>query len=185
MANEERPNHRWVNRGDGSFRNEALYAGCGSGADQDAGQFPAVETLQPEVGPGEQRAVFTEVAQESGLDFVHFNGMTGELFISETAGAGVALVDYDGDGDLDVYLVQGAGQTADGDLSRALFPPQEPLPLRDRLFRNDLWLDAEGRRHLRFTDVTEASGLQGVGYGMGAAVADYNRDGRWDLYITN
>src|SRR5213593_4390657 len=52
-------------------------------------------------------AWFTDAAKEAGIDFVHFNGMSGEFYISEIMGAGVALFDYDNDGDLDVYLVQG------------------------------------------------------------------------------
>ena len=127
---------------------------------------------------------FREVASEVGLRFAHFNGMTGELYYPETIGAGAALIDYDRDGDLDVYLAQGnllgPGKTA----ADAVLPPPGPLPLRGRLFRNDLRLDDGGPR-LRFTDVTEASGLRAEGYGMGAAVGDFDGDGWPDLYLTN
>jgi hypothetical protein len=59
------------------------------------------------------------------------------------------------------------------------------LPLRDRLFRNDLEIAADGTRQLRFTDVTEASGLDATGYGMGVATGDFDKDGWTDLYVTN
>ena len=52
--------------------------------------------------------IFTECAKESGIDFVHFNGMSGSHYYPEVMGSGVALFDYDNDGDLDIFLVQGA-----------------------------------------------------------------------------
>lgn len=122
---------------------------------------------------------FVDVTRESGLAFEHFNGMSGQLYFPEMMGAGVGLFDYDGDGDMDVYLVQGhmlGGQP----LAAATFPPRHPLPLTDRLYRND-----SGDGGLRFTDVTEASGLAATGYGMGVAAADYDNDGHVDLYVTN
>ena len=127
---------------------------------------------------------FREVAAEAELRFEHFNGMTGELYYPETIGAGAALLDYDRDGDLDVFLAQGnllvPGKTA----ADAVLAPPGPLPLRGRLFRNDLRVDAGGPR-LRFSDVTEESGLRAEGYGMGAAVGDFDGDGWPDLYLTN
>ena len=75
----------------------------------------------------------------------------------------------------------GPGKT----LEDALFPPQAPLPLKDRLYRNDLKLNSDGTRTLQFTDVTEKSGLEGRGYGMGVAAGDFNNDGWVDLYVTN
>ena len=63
--------------------------------------------------------------------------------------------------------------------------PKEPLPLRGRLYRNDLQIGADGVRTLRFTDVTEQSGLDARGYGMGVAAGDYDNDGCVDLYLTN
>ncbi|MCP4658643.1 MAG: CRTAC1 family protein [bacterium] len=128
--------------------------------------------------------IFVDVAPESGLDFVHFNGMSGEIYLCEMMGQGAALFDYDNDGDLDVYLVQGhmlgPGKTTDD----ALFPLPEPLPLRDRLYRNELTIAADGPR-LRFSDVTAESGIAAFGYGMGVAVGDYDNDGWADLYVTN
>ena len=124
--------------------------------------------------------LFTEVAAESGLDFVHFNGMSGELYFAEVAGAGVGVVDCDNDGDLDIYLSQGALLGAGKTLKDALFPPAPGAPPGDRLFRND---SAGGR--LKFRDVTEASGIRATGYGMGVAAGDFDNDGAVDLYVTN
>ena len=125
---------------------------------------------------------FVDRAQATGLDFVHFNGMSGGFYQPEIMAPGVGLFDYDNDGDLDVYLVQGQMLGTGKTFSQAVLPPKEPLPLRGRLYRNDL--DIAGRT-LRFTDVTERSGLDARGYGMGVAAGDYNNDGCVDLYLTN
>ena len=132
----------------------------------------------PEAPPA---PLFVDRARETGLDFVHFNGMTGERYFVEMAGAGGALFDYDNDGDLDAYFVQGAMLGPGKTYSDALFPPQGPLPPRDRLFRNDLVETGT----LHFTDVTEAAGLDATGYGMGVAIGDFTNNGYADLYVTN
>jgi len=136
---------------------------------------------QPNVGPVNE--IFTDRAKAAGLDFVHFNGMSGEHYYPEILGSGVALFDYDNDGDLDIFVVQGAMLGPDKKLSDALFAPQSPL--RGRLFRNDSVRHADGTCTLKFTDVTEQSGIDAHGYGMGVAAADFNNDGWVDLYITN
>jgi hypothetical protein len=130
----------------------------------------AALTVLAATGDNDQRLPrFTEIAADAGLRFTHANGAAGQYFMPELLGAGAALFDYDGDGDLDVYLLQGqplGGGTADGSTHR--------------LFRNDL---VESGR-LRFVDVTAAANA-GVGaYGMGAAVGDYDNDGDLDLYLT-
>jgi len=125
---------------------------------------------------------FIERAKETGLDFVHFNGMSGEQYYPEIMAPGVALFDYDNDGDLDVYLVQGAMLGAKKTLKDATYPPAGPLG--DRLFRNDLLVGADGKRTLHFTDVTGPSGINVTSYGMGVAAADYDNDGFVDLYRT-
>ncbi|MCH9650537.1 MAG: CRTAC1 family protein [Deltaproteobacteria bacterium] len=134
---------------------------------------------------------FLDVAAESGLSFTHFNGMTGDFHFPEMTGQGAAFFDYDNDGDLDVYLVQGAMLDSSKPPSETLFPYSGKGMPRDRLFRNDL-LGSSGNKSLansnsgsRFTDVTDESGIKSFGYGMGVATGDFNNDGWIDLYVTN
>jgi hypothetical protein len=124
---------------------------------------------------------FTDRARESGLDFVHFNGMTGAFHFPEVIPPGVALFDYDNDGDLDIFVAQGQ-MLGTLTISQALSPPQ--VPLRSQLFRNDLEVQADLARTLHFTDVTDASGITVHGYAMGTATGDFNNDGCIDLYVT-
>jgi len=143
---------------------------------------PAAAGAAPGTAP-----IFTEEAAARGLDFVHFNGMSGELYFLETMGSGVALFDYDGDGDLDAYFLQGHMLGPGKTVADSPVPPQHPLPLSDRLYRNDLTVLPDGTREARFVDVTEASGLAAIatGYGMGVAAGDYDGDGWVDLYLAN
>jgi hypothetical protein len=127
--------------------------------------------------------VFVDLAVSAGIEFNHFNGMTGHFTIAEITGQGAGLVDFDGDGDLDVYLVQ--GQLLGESMSEAVFPWRGAEPPRDRLYRNDLVIGKDGSHQLNFTDVTRASGIDAAGYGMGVATGDYDNDGDVDLYITN
>jgi hypothetical protein len=113
---------------------------------------------------GQSTTPFVDVTSQSGLDFVHVNGAKGGLLLPEVIGSGGALFDYDNDGDLDAFLVQGAGPSA--------------------LFRNELTIKPDGTRSLRFTDVTKASGIVAAGSGMGAATGDFDNDGWIDLYVT-
>jgi hypothetical protein len=120
---------------------------------------------------------FVDRAKESGLDFTHVNGMSGKFYYAEIIAPGAAMFDYDNDGDLDVYLAQGQP------LGASITPAASPF--KGRLFRNDLVVNPDGTRTLRFTDVTDASGLNAHGYGMGVATGDFNNDGCVDLYLTN
>ena len=127
--------------------------------------------------------IFVELS-DSGIDFVHFNGMSGEYYMAEINSGGGALFDYDNDGDLDVYVVQGQMLGPNRDLAKATFPPEHPSPLTDRLYRNDLVVNEDGSRRLRFTDVTAEAGLETAAYGFGVAAGDVDNDGWVDLYVT-
>ncbi len=129
-------------------------------------------------------AFFADISRETGLDFIHFNGMSGGFYFPEMTGQGCAFLDYDNDGDLDIYLVQGNMLGQGKTYADALFPPRDSNP-RDRLFRNDLNINDKGEHIVKFVDVTDQSGLNNTEYGMGVATGDFNNDGWVDMYITN
>jgi hypothetical protein len=161
----------------------ALCGGCGPdprGPDAARQVASGDTTVAAGPAPGLDEAWFTDVTRDAGLDFRHFNGMSGRFYQVEIMAPGAAVFDYDNDGDLDVYLVQGRmlGKGA------PLIPPPPGGPPEDRLYRNDLEVAADGARRLRFTDVTAASGIHTRGYGMGVATGDIDNDGWIDLYVT-
>lgn len=116
-----------------------------------------------------------DVASASGLQFRYENGRSGEFYFPEIMGGGVGVLDFDADGWLDIYLVQGG----------ALGPKvsSEARKQGGRLYRNLGKSAADGA--LRFQDVTQASGIDARGYGIGVAVADIDNDGDEDLYLLN
>ena len=117
--------------------------------------------------PAQNQSVrFTDVTAQLGIEFRHANGESGEKYFIEPIGSGVALFDYDNDGNLDLYLVNGS------DLP-GVTSPQPPI---NRLYRNDGDI---------FTDVTFEASVGDTGYGLGCCVGDYNNDGFTDLYVTN
>src|SRR3974377_720762 len=117
------------------------------------------------------RFPFADVPDASGARFVHTNGMSGAYYFSEIIGSGVALLDYDGDGLLDLLVLQrtplGGAKTGDGALQAC----------SACLFHNDSVVSQDGERTLKFSDVTEKSGLCSHGYGMGIATGDFDNDG--------
>jgi hypothetical protein len=120
---------------------------------------------------------FEDVAGQTGLDFWQFSGATGEFLLPELMGSGGAMIDYDNDGDMDIFLVQGSPTGPQG-------TPLVPVPAGwkpgNRLFRNNL----KETGKLSFTDVTESAGLGLADKGMGVAAGDYDNDGYTDLYVT-
>lgn len=124
---------------------------CGVGADEPITRSP----------------IFTDVTQSAGLDFEHTDGKSGLRLFNEFLGSGGGFFDYDNDGDLDIYLVNGAVQTS----------PSPDLAPTNVLFRND----GDGT----FTNVTRAAGVGDTGYGTGCTIGDYDNDGYLDLYVTN
>jgi hypothetical protein len=129
--------------------------------------------------------------------------MSGKFYLAEIMAPGVGLLDFDNDGDLDLYLVQGSGippplgsGEARRSASREGGRPQgsgliegsglraQASGLSDRLYRNDLKIASDGTRTLRFTDVTRESGIVAAGYGMGVAAGDIDNDGWTDIYLT-
>jgi enediyne biosynthesis protein E4 len=117
---------------------------------------------------------FVEVTDAVGVRFQHQAPHTSRKYLIETMGSGVALFDYDNDGRLDLFLVNGAPFS--DPTPKGTIPQKTGPEYWNRLYHQK----ADGT----FEDVTEKAGLQGVGYGMGVAVGDYDNDGREDLYVT-
>lgn len=140
---------------------------------------------KPTASNAHPTSIFLDSTEESSLDFQHYNGMTGQYYLPEITGSGAALLDFDNDGDLDLYLVQGATLDPKSKPDSTLFPWRGPGPPRDRLYRNDLVVSKDGSRKPRLTDVTDKSGIVATGYGMGVACGDINNDGWVDLYVCN
>ena len=134
------------------------------------GDSPAPPAEEVPVDPG-STVVFRDVSVEVGLDFTHRSGAAGNFYLPEIMGSGSALVDYDNDGDLDIYLVQGGSLESDEGGA-------------NRLYRNSRPADAAGFA-TGFEDVTAGAGVGDPGYGMGVATGDYNNDGFQDLFVTN
>ena len=103
--------------------------------------------------------VLSDVTQETGITFKHTDGGSGERYLVETVSAGLALLDYDNDGDVDIYFLNGA----------PLKGAKVDSKPRNRLYRND--------GGLTFTDVTREAGVGDEGFGLGIAAGDYDNDG--------
>ena len=118
--------------------------------------------------PPTSRIAFTNIARQAGLDMTTvFGARDKNTFLVETTGTGVAMIDYDGDGWVDLFFVNGS--TLDGS-------PRGAVPT-NHLYRN--------RGNRTFEDVTSAAGLASGGWGQGACVGDYDNDGHDDLFVTS
>jgi hypothetical protein len=117
--------------------------------------------------PLSAQVTFKDVTADTGITFRHTDGGSGRRYVVETVSAGLALFDYDNDGDVDIYFLNGA----------PLPGTKVDKPPKDALYRND--------GNWKFTDVTEQAGVGDTGYGLGVAVGDYDNDGDADIYLNN
>lgn len=136
---------------------------------------PASKLLGSTAAQSVSTQIFEDITAKSGIRFKQESSRTSEKYLPESMGGGVAMLDYDNDGWLDLFFVNGA----------KLLDPMPPGALPDksdprywnRLYKNN--------RDGTFTDVTEKAGLQGRLYGMGVGTGDYDNDGNMDLLVTN
>ena len=149
--------------GQGSVRRGVLIALCLAAMVRVAsGQRGTNTAPSPDAPPQ-----FTNVAAEAGIGFRHVNGGTPDRHLLEIMGSGGLFFDYDGDGWVDLFLVDGG----------SLVDPKVDATARDRLYKN--------RGDGTFQDVSASSGITHAAYGMGACAADYDNDGWTDLYVTS
>lgn len=135
--------------------------------------FPAQQLVKSNEA-GADSATFTDVTSLLGVHFQYVASHTPKHYLPETMGAGVALFDYDNDGKLDLFLVNGA--PINDPTPKGTIPQKTGPNYWNRLYHQ--------KQNGSFEDVTEKAGLQGAGYGMGVAVGDYDNDGYEDLYVT-
>ncbi len=133
-------------------------------------QLSAKDSAAPASIPGK----FIDVTSALGVNFDYRSSHTEKKYLLETMGSGVALFDYDNDGRLDIFVVNGAPISPN--MQRDAIPQKTGPEYWNRLYHQ--------KKDGTFEDVTEAAGLQGIGYGMGVAVGDYDNDGYEDLYVT-
>ena len=130
----------------------------------------------PEVNAGANGFHFVDVASQVGLVTPLHSGGPQKLFIVEAkGGSAAAFYDHDGDGDLDLYLVNGSQFDPPPDTAPGTTPRSNVL------YRNDL----AGGDGSGFTDISPLTGVADSGWGMGVTTADYDNDGDQDIYVTN
>ena len=117
---------------------------------------------------------FSDITSRAGVNFRYLSSHTSKKYLPETMGAGVALFDYDDDGRLDIFVVNGA--PIEDPTTKGTIPRKTGPQYWNRLYHQK----PDGT----FEDVTEKAGLEGLGYGMGVAVGDFDNDGFEDLYVT-
>ena len=135
---------------------------------------PTCAQQAPTPGVSADGALFSEITASAGVTFTGVASHTSHKYLIETMGSGVATFDYDNDGRLDLFFVNGA-PLADP-MAKGAIPKKASPKDWNRLYHQ--------RKDGTFEDVTEKAGLQGVGYGMGVAVGDYDNDGFEDLFVT-
>ncbi|XZE19660.1 CRTAC1 family protein [Pirellulaceae bacterium SH449] len=123
-----------------------------------------------------QGLLFVDVIEHSGIDFEHFSGRTNKHYLIETIASGLATLDFDQDGLIDIYFLNGS--MVDGfEYPQEFLDQWEDRPPSNRLYRN--------RGKWSFSDVTEHAGLQDAAHSVGVAVADVNNDGFPDIFVCN
>jgi len=138
-------------------------------------QIPASSSIPSSSAPsGSTQGNFVDITAKSHVVFNGQASYTPKKYLIETMGSGVALFDYDNDGLLDIFFVNGAPLT--DPMDKEAVPQKTGPKYWNRLFHQ--------KRDGTFEDVTEKAGLQGIGYDMGVAVGDYDNDGYEDLYVT-
>lgn len=133
---------------------------------------PALVQSAPPPSKGSWDVQFIEMLGDSGIEFVHENGASGERYVVEPMSSGIALFDFDSDGLIDIYFVNGA----------PLNPSPEPSHLSQDKSSNRLYRNLG---NWKFQDVTDSAGVGDESYGLGAVAGDYDNDGDLDLYVSN
>src|SRR5258707_14897177 len=129
----------------------------------------------PQATKSKPLPTFIDVSSKSGVHFRHQASRTSQKYLPESMGAGVAMFDYDNDGYLDLFFVNGAKLL--DPMANGSSPDKSDPRFWNRLYRNN--------KDGTFTDVTEKAGLRASLYGMGVATGDYDNDGHTDLLVSN